>query len=75
VFSGQSVSLGEAETMKITAISARLRKVTVDMEEMAARDGDLDFPDELRKVRHLLGKSDEDHRKLLLHMAQKMARR
>ncbi len=33
--------------MKITAIAARLRKVAVDMEEMAARDGDLDFPDEL----------------------------
>jgi len=29
----------------------------------------------VRKLRHLLGKSDEDHRKLLLHMAQKMARR
>ena len=28
----------------------------------------------LRKLRHLLGKSDEDHRKLLLHLAQKMAR-
>ena len=29
----------------------------------------------LRKLRLLLGKSDEDHRKLLLHMAQKMSRR
>jgi transcriptional regulator with XRE-family HTH domain len=29
----------------------------------------------LRKLRRLLGKSDEDHRKLLLHMAQKMAGR
>jgi hypothetical protein len=29
----------------------------------------------LRKLGHLLGKSDEDHRKLLLHMAQKMTRR
>jgi transcriptional regulator with XRE-family HTH domain len=29
----------------------------------------------LSKLRRLLGKSDEDHRKLLLHMAQKMARR
>jgi len=33
--------------MKITAIAARLRMVAVDMEEMAVRDGDLDFPDEL----------------------------
>ena len=33
--------------MKITAIAARLRKVAVDMEEMAVRDGDLDFPDEV----------------------------
>jgi transcriptional regulator with XRE-family HTH domain len=29
----------------------------------------------LGKLRRLLGKSDEDHRKLLLYMAQKMARR
>jgi transcriptional regulator with XRE-family HTH domain len=29
----------------------------------------------LGKLRRLLGKSDEEHRKLLLHMAQKMARR
>jgi transcriptional regulator with XRE-family HTH domain len=29
----------------------------------------------LSKLRRLLGKSDDDHRKLLLHMAQKMARR
>jgi transcriptional regulator with XRE-family HTH domain len=29
----------------------------------------------LRKLRSLLGKSDEDQRKLLLHIAQKMARR
>jgi transcriptional regulator with XRE-family HTH domain len=29
----------------------------------------------LKKLRRLLGKSDEDHRKLLLHMAQKMAQR
>jgi hypothetical protein len=27
------------------------------------------------KLRHLLGKSDENDRKLLLHMVQKMARR
>ncbi len=33
--------------MKITDVAARLRKVAVDMEEMAVRDGDLDFPDEL----------------------------
>lgn len=29
----------------------------------------------LSKLRRLLGKSDEDHRKLLLHMAQKMVSR
>jgi transcriptional regulator with XRE-family HTH domain len=29
----------------------------------------------LSKLRRLLGKSDEENRKLLLHMAQKMARR
>jgi transcriptional regulator with XRE-family HTH domain len=29
----------------------------------------------MNKLRRLLGKSDEDHRKLLLHMAQKMAKR
>jgi transcriptional regulator with XRE-family HTH domain len=29
----------------------------------------------LNKLRRLLGKSDEEHRKLLLHMAQKMTRR
>ena len=34
-------------TMKITTIAATLRKVAVDMEIMAAIDGDLDFPDEL----------------------------
>jgi hypothetical protein len=28
-------------------MAARLRKTAVDMEEMAAREGDLDFPDEL----------------------------
>ncbi len=28
-------------------IAARLRKVAVDMEEMAVNDGDLDLPDEL----------------------------
>jgi hypothetical protein len=33
--------------MKITAIAARLRKTAVDMDVMAALDGDLDFPDEL----------------------------
>ncbi len=33
--------------MKITTIAAKLRKVAVDMEIMAAIDGDLDFPDEL----------------------------
>jgi hypothetical protein len=33
--------------MKVTAIAARLRKVAVDMEVMAAIDGDLEFPDEL----------------------------
>jgi len=33
--------------MKLTSIAARLRKTAVDMEEMAARDGDLDFPEEL----------------------------
>ena len=31
--------------MKITTIAAKLRKVAVDMEIMAAIDGDLDFPD------------------------------
>jgi transcriptional regulator with XRE-family HTH domain len=29
----------------------------------------------MSKLRRLLGKSDEGHRKLLMHMAQKMARR
>jgi transcriptional regulator with XRE-family HTH domain len=29
----------------------------------------------LSKLRRLLGKSDDDHRKLLLHMAHKMAQR
>jgi transcriptional regulator with XRE-family HTH domain len=29
----------------------------------------------LNKLRRLLGKTDEDHRKLLLHMTQKMAHR
>ena len=29
----------------------------------------------LNKLRRLLGKSDDEHRRLLLHMAQKMARR
>jgi transcriptional regulator with XRE-family HTH domain len=29
----------------------------------------------LNKLRRLLGKSDDEHRKLLLHMAQKMTRR
>ena len=29
----------------------------------------------MSKLRRLLGKSDDEHRKLLLHMAQKMARR
>jgi transcriptional regulator with XRE-family HTH domain len=29
----------------------------------------------LNKLRRLLGKSNDEHRKLLLHMAQKMARR
>jgi transcriptional regulator with XRE-family HTH domain len=29
----------------------------------------------MNKLRRLLGKSDEEHRKLLMHMAQKMARR
>jgi hypothetical protein len=29
----------------------------------------------LNKLRRLLGKSDEEHRKLLMHMAQKMVRR
>jgi hypothetical protein len=29
----------------------------------------------LNKLRRLLGKSDEENRKLLLHMAQRMARR
>jgi len=33
--------------MKITTIAARLRKVAVDMEVMAAIDGDWDFPHEL----------------------------
>ncbi len=33
--------------MKITTIAATLHKVAVDMEIMAAIDGDLDFPDEL----------------------------
>jgi hypothetical protein len=33
--------------MKITTIAAKLRKVAIDMEIRAARDGDLDFPDEL----------------------------
>jgi hypothetical protein len=33
--------------MKITEMAVRLRKVAVDMEEMAAKDGDLDFPDEV----------------------------
>jgi hypothetical protein len=33
--------------MKITTIAAKLRQTAVDMEIMAAMDGDLDFPDEL----------------------------
>ncbi len=33
--------------MKITTIAAKLREVAVDMEVMAAMDGDLDYPDEL----------------------------
>jgi hypothetical protein len=33
--------------MKLTLIAARLRKVAVDMEALAAIDGDLDFPDGL----------------------------
>jgi hypothetical protein len=33
--------------VKITTIAARLREVAVDMELGAARDGDLDFPDQL----------------------------
>ncbi len=33
--------------MKITTIAARLRQTAVDMEIMAAMDGDWDFPDEL----------------------------
>jgi len=37
----------DTRKMKITAIAARLRKVAVDMEIMAAIDCDLDFPDEL----------------------------
>ncbi len=33
--------------MKITTIAAKLREVAVDMEIMAAMDGDWDYPDEL----------------------------
>jgi hypothetical protein len=33
--------------MNITTIAAKLRKVAVDMEVRAARDGDLDLPDDL----------------------------
>jgi hypothetical protein len=29
---------------EVTAIAAKLRKVAVEMEEMAERNGDLDFP-------------------------------
>jgi hypothetical protein len=29
----------------------------------------------LNKLRRVLGKTDEEHRKLVMHMAQKMARR
>jgi len=43
---GGSGFAGEARKMKITTIAARLRKVAVDMEVIAAINGDLDFPDE-----------------------------
>jgi len=33
--------------MKITTIAARLLQTAIDMEILAAADGDLDFPDEL----------------------------
>ena len=33
--------------MKITTIAARLLQTAIDMEILAATDGDLDFPDEL----------------------------
>jgi len=33
--------------MKITMIAAKLRQTAVDIEIMAAMDGDWDFPDEL----------------------------
>jgi hypothetical protein len=33
--------------MTLTAIAARLRKVAADMELLAAKGADLDFPDEL----------------------------
>jgi hypothetical protein len=37
----------ERGTMKITAIAARLHKIALDMEALAAREGDYDFPDEM----------------------------
>ena len=33
--------------MKVTAIAARLRKTAIDMEILAAKDGNFDFPDEV----------------------------
>ena len=38
---------GEVRKMKITVIAAKLRQTAVDIEIMAAMDGDWDFPDEL----------------------------
>jgi hypothetical protein len=32
--------------MRLTTIAAKLRKTAVEMEAMAANDGDLDYPDE-----------------------------
>jgi hypothetical protein len=33
--------------MKLSVIAARLRKIALDMEAVAARTNDLDFPDEM----------------------------
>ncbi len=33
--------------MKLTQIAARLRTVAANMETLAIRDGDLDYPDEM----------------------------
>jgi hypothetical protein len=33
--------------MKLTVIAAKLHKIALDIEALAAKEGDLDFPDEM----------------------------